>query len=169
MQNIPSAILASILSLGLVVTAAAESVETPMDARVERVLKGLRPKMEVEGSPVRWSLAERMVAYKVPALSIAIIDGGKVVWAQGFGVTEIGGHDAVTATTLFQAGSCSKPVAASAMLRLVDKGTLALDTNVNDYLRSWKLPENDFTKQEPVTLRQIAAHAAGTAVSGFKS
>lgn len=135
--------------------------------RIDRALNGLRPKVEAEGSPVRWSLAERIAAYKIPAVSIAIIDGGKVVWARGFGVTEAGGHDPVTAETLFQAGSCSKPVAASAMLRLVDKGALSLDANVNESLKSWKLPENEFTKQEPVTLRRLATHTAGTTVSGF--
>ena len=140
MKHISSFIVAALLSLALVLTAAAQGAETPTTtrvekeapqtatqetadaARIERVLNGLRPKVEVEGVPVRWSLAERMAAYKVPAVSVAIIDGGRVVWAQGFGVTEVGGHDPVTATTLFQAGSCSKPVAASAMLRLVDKG-----------------------------------------------
>jgi CubicO group peptidase (beta-lactamase class C family) len=55
----------------------------------------------------------------------------------------------------------------SAMLRLVDKGTVSLDTNVNRYLRSWKLPENEFTKQEPVTLRRLATHTAGTTLAGF--
>lgn len=136
-------------------------------ARIERVLKGLRPRIEVEGAPVRWTLAERMTAYKVPAVTLAIIDGGRLVWAQGFGLTEIGGQDPVTATTLFQAGSISKAITVSAMLRLVDKGTLSLDTNVNTYLTSWKLPENDFTRQQPVTLRRLATHTGGTTVSGF--
>ena len=135
--------------------------------RVERVLKGLRPRIEVEGAPVRWTLAERMAVYKVPAASIAIIDGGRVVWAEGIGVKEAGGRDTVTATTLFQAGSISKPVAVSAMLRLVDQGKLSLDTNVNRYLTSWQLPENELTRQEPVTLRRLATHTAGTTVSGF--
>lgn len=168
MQIRPTVILTTILSLELILTAVSEGAEIPTAARVERVLKGLRPKMEVEGAPVRWTLAERMAAYKVPAVSIAIIDGGRVVWAQGFGVTEVGGHDPVTATTLFQAGSCSKPIAASAMLRLVQKGTLSLDTDVNRYLTSWKLPENEFTKQAPVTLRRLATHAAGTTIGGFR-
>ena len=161
MKNIPSVIVASFLSLGLVLTAVSHGAEIPTTHRVDRVLNGLRPKVEAEGVPVRWSLAERMAAYKVPGVSIAIIDGGRVVWAGGFGVTAVGGHDPVTATTLFQVASCSKPIAASAMLRLVDKGTLQLDTNVNRYLTSWKLPENEFTKMEPVTLRRLANHTGG--------
>ena len=136
-------------------------------ARIERVLKGLRPRIEIEGAPVRWSLEERMAAYKAPAVSMAIIDGGRIIWAQGFGVQRIGGPERVSATTLFQAGSVSKAIAASAMLRLVDKGTLSLDANVNSYLTSWKLPENEFTRQEPVTLRRLVNHTGGTTVSGF--
>ncbi len=135
--------------------------------RVARVVNGLRPRIEVAGSPVRWSLAERMAEYQAPAVSIAIVDGGRVVWAQGFGVKEAGGTSPVTATTMFQAGSNSKAVTVSAMLRLVQAGTLSLDANVNQYLTSWKLPENEFTAQSPVTLRRLATHTAGTTVSGF--
>lgn len=167
MTHISLSLRTALLCLGLVLTAAAEGAEVPTAARVERVLKGLRPKLEVESVPVRWSLLERMAAYKVAGVSIAIVEGNRVVWAQGFGVKDAGGNDPVTAATLFQAASCSKPVAVSAMLRLVDKGTLSLDTNVNDYLKSWKLPENDFTKQAPVTLRRLASHTGATTVHGF--
>ena len=136
-------------------------------SRVARVLNGLRPRMEVAGAPVCWSLAERMAEYKAPAVSIAIVEGDRVVWAQGFGVKEAGGTSPVTDTTLFQAGSNSKAVTVSAVLRLVQAGTLSLDANVNQYLTSWRLPENEFTAQEPVTLRRLATHTGGTTVSGF--
>ena len=140
---------------------------TDVAARVARVVNGLRPRVEVVGSPTRWSLAERMAEYKAPAVSLAIVEGGRVVWAEGFGVTEAGGTIPVTASTLFQAGSNSKAVAVSAMLRLVQAGTLSLDVNVNHYLTSWKLPENEFTAQASVTLRTLAPHTGGTTVSGF--
>lgn len=136
--------------------------------RVDRVLNGLRPRVEVIGAAaVRWPLTERMAAYKVPGVSIAIIDSGRLVWAGGFGVKEAGRPEPVTATTIFQAASLSKPVAVSAMLRLVERGALSLDTNVNRYLTSWKLPENRFTEQAPVTLRHLARHTGATSVSGF--
>jgi CubicO group peptidase (beta-lactamase class C family) len=140
----------------------------PDSVHIERAIAALRPAVEIEGRPSqRWSLAERMAHYKVPGISVAIISGGKIVWAGGFGVKEAGTTDSVTPTTLFQAASISKPVAATGMLRLVSEGKVALDTNVNRYLKSWQVPDNKFTATEKVTLRRIASHSAGLTVHGF--
>ena len=57
-----------------------------------------------------------MISDHVPGVSIAVIHNGNIEWAQGFGVTQLGGA-AVTTETLFQAGSISKPVAAMAVLK----------------------------------------------------
>jgi CubicO group peptidase (beta-lactamase class C family) len=140
----------------------------PDSVHLARAVAALRPAVEIQGRPEqRWSLAERMAHYKVPGISVAIISGGKIVWAGGFGVKEVGTNDSVTASTLFQAASISKPVTATGMLRLVSQGKLALDTNVNRYLKSWQLPDNKFTTTEKVTLRRIASHSAGLTVHGF--
>ena len=137
-------------------------------ARIERVVHGLRPRVEIVGRPaVRWSLGERMAHYKIPGVSIAVIEGGRIAWARGFGLKEAGTTDSVTPETLFQAASISKPVTATAMLRLVEQGKLSLDENVNTDLKSWKLPDNQFTAKEKVTLRRIVSHSAGLTVHGF--
>lgn len=138
------------------------------DGRVERVVRGLRPGVAVQGRPpVRWTLGERMTALHVPGVSIAVIDSARIAWARGFGVKEAGAADSITVTTLFEAQSISKPVAVTAMLRLVDAGQLSLDRDVNEYVRSWKVPESRFTANLPVTLRGIASHSAGLTVGGF--
>ncbi len=138
------------------------------DAAIARVTAGLRPGAVAKGRPpTSFRLAERMEHYHVPGVSIAVVDSGRIAWARGFGVKEVGTVDSVTATTLFQAASISKPVAATAMLRLVEEGRLDLDTPVNRYLTSWKVPENAFTAREPVTLRRIVSHSAGLTVHGF--
>ena len=92
---------------------------------------------------------------------------GKIVKAQGYGTTEKGGQSPVTARTLFQAGSISKPVSALGALRLVEQGKLTLDEDVNTKLVTWKVPENEFTKQQKVTLRGLLSHTAGLTVHGF--
>jgi CubicO group peptidase (beta-lactamase class C family) len=96
-----------------------------------------------------------------------VIDNFKVAWAKGYGVTEAGSKTPVTVHTLFQAGSISKPVAATGTLSLIEHGKLSLDENVNQKLKSWQVPDNEFTKDEKVTLRRIMSHSAGLTVHGF--
>jgi CubicO group peptidase (beta-lactamase class C family) len=112
-------------------------------------------------------IAARMDALHVPGASVAVIDGGKLAWARGYGVTAAEGGKPVNAETLFQAASISKHVAAIVALHLVDEGKLSLDEDVNVKLRSWKVPENEFTSKEKVTLRRLLNHSAGLTVHGF--
>ena len=74
---------------------------------------------------------EQMARRHVPGLSLAIVENGRIISARAYGVTDRGGTRPVTTSTLFQAGSISKPVAALAALHLVEKGTLPLDADVN--------------------------------------
>src|SRR5215471_11147095 len=112
-------------------------------------------------------IPERLAHYHVPGLSLACIHNGAVGWAQVFGVARVGGQP-VTPQTLFQASSISMPVTAVAVLRLVEQGKLGLDTDVSQYLKSWKLPTNKFTEQRKVTLRELLSHTAGATVHGFE-
>ena len=135
--------------------------------RMQAVTSGLRPAVMIKGREVRRTLSDEMKALHVPGVSIVVIHNGKVDWARGFGVTGVGGA-AITADTLFQAGSVSKPVAAVAALRLVQEGRIPLDSNVNGALKSWKIPSNSFTAARPVTLRDLLSHTAATTVHGFE-
>ena len=137
------------------------------EANIRRLQDGIVPPVLVSGeSPAMPSLSQRMAELKVPGVSVAVIHKGRIEWARGFGVTRTGGPP-VTADSLFQAASISKPVFALAVLHLVDEGKLKLDTNVNDYLKDWKVPDNEFTTGKKVTLRAILSHSAGLTVHGF--
>jgi CubicO group peptidase (beta-lactamase class C family) len=107
----------------------------------------------------------QMAQREITGLSLAIIQDGKID-ARAYGVTSRGGAP-VTTTTLFQAGSISKPVAAVGALRLVDQGALSLREDVNAKLKTWKVPENEFTQTEKVTLHALLSHTAGLTVHGF--
>ncbi|WP_328335288.1 beta-lactamase family protein [Kribbella sp. NBC_00382] len=104
--------------------------------------------------------------FKVPGVSWAVIDGGEIVDQGSAGVMEAGRDDPVTDDTLFQACSISKPVAVLAMLRLVERGVLDLDEDVNQRLTSWQVPPTGEWRPI-VTLRQLASHSAGLTVPGF--
>ena len=135
-------------------------------ARIKRVEAGLLPPVLVENGP-RWNLPERMAYYQVPGISIAVINDFKVEWVKGYGVLDSETKTPVSAKSLFQAASISKPVAALAALRLVEQGRLSFDEDVNAKLVSWKIPGNEFTGTEKVTLRRLLSHSAGLTVQGF--
>ncbi|WP_157815873.1 serine hydrolase [Spirosoma pollinicola] len=103
----------------------------------------------------------------VPGLSIAIIQDGKIVKAMTYGSATKNGTTPLTTATLFQAGSISKSVAAAGALYLTEAGKLSLDEDVNVKLRTWKVPENEFTKDKKVTLRGLLSHTTGLTVHGF--
>lgn len=133
---------------------------------IARIENGLRPAVALADAPLATStLAEEMKRLHVPGVSVAVVRDGKIAWARGFGVAHANGP-AVTARTLFQAASISKPVTAMAALKMVEEGKLGLDADINTVLTSWKLST---ASGEPakVTLRQLLSHTAGTSVSGF--
>jgi CubicO group peptidase (beta-lactamase class C family) len=153
---------AMLLVLGAVIRADdAESL------RIRRIENGLTPEAWVQGGPL-WTLEERMAHYGVPGVSIAVIHDFEVAWAKGYGVRDAEKGGVVTPETLFQAASISKPFAAAAALQLVEAGVLQLDEDVNRKLTTWKVPENEYTVEEKVTLRRLITHTAGLTVSGFR-
>jgi CubicO group peptidase (beta-lactamase class C family) len=146
----------------------ARSPEFDVATRIARVEQGLLPTIRVRGrSYVQATIAERMRAVGVPAVSVAVINDGRIEWAKAYGLADVASNRPATTGTLFQAASISKPVAAMGALRLVQERRLALDENVNAKLKSWTLPSNDLTARRPVTLRQIMSHTAGLTVHGF--
>jgi CubicO group peptidase (beta-lactamase class C family) len=73
----------------------------------------------------------------------------------------------LTPNTKFEIGSISKPFAALGVLQLASQNIFDINTNVETYLTSWHIPANQYTEDDPVTLRMLMAHIAGTNVYGF--
>jgi CubicO group peptidase (beta-lactamase class C family) len=167
--------LVALVSLALAACQTSPAPEAPvppteaeLDARIERIESAVSPAFIIEGEPEsRPTLIDRMAELNVPGVSIALISGGEIEWARGWGVANVETGVPVTPATRFQAASISKPVAAMAALALVEEGLLDLDGPVNDKLTSWQIPDNEFTATAPVTLRGLLTHTAGTTVHGF--
>lgn len=136
-------------------------------ARVARVEAGLLPANLPGQEPLQLSLQRWMELYKIPGLSVAVFEKNTLVWAKSYGVKQSGGTEPVTIDTLFQAASISKPVTALAALRYVEQGKWSLDADINTKLVSWKVPENELTQEQKVTLRRVLSHNAGLTVHGF--
>lgn len=136
------------------------------EALIRKVESGLIRPNRFVGDSV-WTIEGRMKHFGVPGLSIAVIKNSKVVWAKSYGIVDRGTKQPVTNKTLFQAASISKPVSAYAALKEVERGKINPEENVNSYLKSWKLPDNQFTKEKKVNLKHLLSHSGGLSVGGF--
>lgn len=112
------------------------------------------------------TLTERMEECHTPAISIAIVENFEIYETYTHGVKRRATKEKVTADTLFQAGSISKPVFAVAVMRLIERGILNIDTDISEYLVGYKVPTYDNQKHK-ITLRQILSHHAGLNLHGF--
>lgn len=109
-----------------------------------------------------------MELYEVPGVSVAVIKDFELDYVEVHGVKSKVTREPVTVQTLFQAASLSKSVSAAGVMSLVQEGVVSLDTDINDYLISWQVPDNELQDSEKVTLRRLLSHTAGTTVSGFR-
>ena len=107
------------------------------------------------------TIEELLEKFNVPGLSVAVIYDFKIHWAKGYGVADVETGAAVDTTTLFQAGSISKPIAAMGMLKAVQDGLFGLDDDINDILTTWQLDTGDFTQEHAVTPRSLTSHTSG--------
>jgi CubicO group peptidase (beta-lactamase class C family) len=94
-----------------------------IEERIEAIIHRLLPETHYKNKYGKEAtLDERMKYYNTPGVSIAVINNFELERARGFGLREAGNPEPVTETTLFQAGSISKPVFALAVMRLVQEG-----------------------------------------------
>lgn len=135
---------------------------------ISRIETGLMKTLQIAGTePVYHDIDSRLKKYAIPGLSVAVSHNDKVLWSKAYGMADVKESRPMTTKTMLLAGSISKPVAALRALQLHEQGRFLLDENVNNYLTSWSVPDNQFTETEKVTLRRILNHSAGLTVWGF--
>jgi CubicO group peptidase (beta-lactamase class C family) len=133
-------------------------------ARLARVERGLGPVVRVKGEAGGASIEDRLRAHHTPGVSIAIIHDYRVVSAKAYGVADATTRAPLTDTTMMSAASVSKMITALAALKEVEAGKIPLEADVNQTLRSWRVPENESTRKTQVTLKHLLSHTAGTNV-----
>ena len=134
--------------------------------RIKEVENNLIPFVPVKGFE-GWNIIDRMRYYKVPGATIAVIKDFKIDWAKGYGLADTLKKIPVTTETMFSAGSISKFLMAVTALKMVESKQIELERPINNYLTSWKIAENDFTRKTPITLRLLLSHSAGTSQSSY--
>ncbi len=101
-----------------------------------------------------------MKIYKIPGLSIALIEKGEVVWINAYGYADLEYKRKMTTDTVCRVQSISKSVTAWGVLRLAEKGLIDLDNPINQYISSWDMPISDDSFDE-ITVRQLLTHTSG--------
>ena len=105
-------------------------------------------------------LAEQLVTQKkLPGLAIAIVQNGKVVSMQGYGMTDAPGGQPVTIDTVFRLASLSKAFAATLSAQLVAEDAMNWDYPIINQLPAFKL--RDYASAKTVTVRDVLSHRVG--------
>jgi len=167
--------ITAIMALLSILISCSQKGSNQVEQRIDRIENGLiefktpaemlQPDSKQLANPL--GLTERMGHYKVPGVSIAVINDDRIEWTRAYGIMDVNTGAPVTTETIFEAASTSKFITSAMALHFVEKGLIELDRNVNDYLKSWKVPDNEFTKNEKVTLRRILTHRAGIPTTNF--
>jgi CubicO group peptidase (beta-lactamase class C family) len=134
--------------------------------RIRQVEKNLFAPVRIEGEGP-WTVEERLAFHKIPGVSIAVIKDYKLDWARAYGWADSAGQRAVTTETVFQAASISKSLNAVGLLKLAQDGKVALDTDINTYLTSWKFPYDSASHGKKITITNLLSHTAGLTVHGI--
>lgn len=100
-------------------------------------------------------ISAEMAKQKIPGLSVAVVKGKQVSWSNGFGLADVENKVPANAATVYRLGSISKPITATAIMQLVERGKIDLAIPVQKYCPAF--PE----KQWPVTTRDVLAQLSG--------
>ncbi len=124
-------------------------------------LKGAAPATFNEEilSKIDTYVADAMTRFSIPGVTIAIVQNGKIIHMNGFGVRELGKDNPVTPDTLFMIGSVPKSMTSMMIGTLIDEGLLTWDTPVVDILPAFKM--TDPNSSRTVTFRDLLSMRSG--------
>jgi serine beta-lactamase-like protein LACTB len=103
------------------------------------------------------AVKEEMNKQQVVGVAIGIIEDGRVVYLNGYGLADREKNKPVTADTVFNWASNCKPLAAVAAMQLVDRKMLDLDADVREYVPEFPAPANG----DVITTRHLLCHQSG--------
>ncbi len=128
---------------------------TPTDAaRVRQAMATIREDL----APLIRAAQER---FQIPALSVALVRGEDVLWAEGFGLADLARKRTATPDTPYRAGSLAKPLTAIAVMQLAEQGLIDIDQPLAAYLPAFSIRSRFDTSAEPITVRSVLSHHAG--------
>ena len=110
--------------------------------------------------PVRERIAKALVDHNIPSIAVAVAHEGTIVWEQAFGWADREERKPATEHTMYSLASISKPITATGLMRLVERGKIDLDGPINTYLGEAKLRAH-LGETDEATVRRVANHTSG--------
>ena len=167
-QNLLSQL--TVLFLALLITGCQSAKQTQYSPetleRIRQVENNLGDWVRTQNDTI-WNLEQRMKHHNIMGVSIAVVHDFKLEWVKAYGMADVSEQRSVTDKTLFQAASISKSLNGVGMMKLVQDGKIDLNTDINQYLTSWKFPYDTISKNKPITVAALLSHTAGLTIHGF--
>ncbi len=110
--------------------------------------------------PVRDLVRRELVERVLPSIAVAVAQRGRIVWEEGFGWADRERRVPATAHTLYSLASISKPITATGLMILAERGLIDLDRPIDEYLGAAKLTARNGDARD-ATVRRVANHTAG--------
>jgi CubicO group peptidase (beta-lactamase class C family) len=133
------------------------------DLRMRSAIIGLD-----DGGGASATVEQTMLKHGLHGLSVAVIENYRVSWSRAWGVKSSDGEEKIDVSTAFNIASIAKPVTATLVAMLAEKGLIDLDESVSTYLRRWQLPNSEHTRSVDITLRHLLSHTSGATQHGYK-
>lgn len=112
------------------------------------------------------SMAQQLVAnQRVPGLAMAVVHGGRILSARGYGITDTSHATPVDSHTVFRLASLSKSFAGTMTGLLVNEGSLRWDSKLVDYMPSFRL--SDPLASQQLTVADLLSHRVGLTHNAF--
>ncbi len=131
----------------------------------EAIAQDLKSKLDTNSLNIR--IPQMMDSAGVPALSVGVIQKGKLVWSKNFGIKSLQTKEKVAPNSLFEAASLTKPMFSYVVMQMVNEGKIALDTPLVRYVSEktieaeflfYKINDPRFRK---ITARMCLSHSTG--------
>jgi CubicO group peptidase (beta-lactamase class C family) len=123
-----------------------------------------RPQIAVQSvdrfDSVRAMIRRSLTESSLPSIAVAVAKDGKIVWEEGFGWADLEQRREATPHTMYSLASISKPITATGLMVLVERGLIDLDKPANEYLGRAKLSGLG-GDAAAATVRRVANHSAG--------
>lgn len=107
-----------------------------------------------------------MKRFAIPGCSISLVKNSEIVCNQAYGYADLESQRSLTIDTPMSVQSITKSLTAWGTLKLVEKGSLDLDTPASKYLKNWQFPQTEYPV-ERITIRSLLNHTAGLPLGDF--